>query len=303
MHALSSIVLVSLALAQDEDPRITDAASGKGREDGGVLVDRGEALGFRIPDDEVLDFDVMVDVGVLGTTGMGSFQLSAGTEPFRRGLASDQPGEDGSRIGWIRGRAMGNYLNYRLDHVIEARVLPQQWPRAIYRDTQTGTENRRRELMYGVRDGAAASWYRSDRHCKKCDRPEHFVEGTWPFSADHHCEKCRRAEHRVWKKPETNPIPAGAVDMLSAVHLARSMVLSDLDELDFPLLDKDEWWKVTLRRGEVDDIGTSAGKYRCVAIKLDPVVPEGEDEAKFEGLFGIHGTLSIWLHGETGVPV
>jgi hypothetical protein len=31
-------------------------------------------------------------------------------------------------------------------------------------------------------------------------------------------------------------------------------------------------------------------------------LPSGKSE-KFKGLFGIHGSLSIWLEKETGVPV
>ena len=205
---------------------------------------------------------------------MGSFQLSAGTEPYAGGAA--EPGEAPRRLGWIRGRAMGDYLNYQLDHVIEARILPQPWPRVIYRDTQQGTENRRRELMFGERGGAPLVWFRRDRHCKGkgCDLAEHTVEGTWPFTDDRHCKKCRRGEHRVWRTPVTLEVPPHAVDMLSAIHLARSLIREDLDETTFAMLDKDSYWEMTFARGERARIEVPAGIFDCRAIKLIPVVPE-----------------------------
>jgi len=269
----------------------------------GLVVERPSGPSLHIPDGEVLDYEVVVDIALLGSTGMGSFQLSAGTEAFHQGLNAAEPGPSQSKTGWIRGRAMGSYLNYTLDHVIEARILPQDWPRVIYRDTQSGTENRRRELMYGLRDGKPAAWSRSDRHCKGCDNKEHFLEGTWPFSSDHHCEKCRRPEHRVWRKPETREVPEGCVDMLSAVHLARAMVREGREELEFPLIDRDSWWAVRLERSERKVVTVPAGSFDCVSIKLTPKRANEEDGGRFQGLFGIHGSLAIWLEGATGVPV
>lgn len=271
----------------------------------GLVVERGDELAYTIPDAESLTFAVVVDIAVLGETGLGNFELSAGTEEHRTGLAASEPGAaTGARVGWIRGHAAGSYVNYQLDHVIEVRVLPQDWPRVIYRNTQRGSENRRRELMYGTRDGKLVSWYRSDRHCKGCSRPEHFLEGTWPFSSDHHCKKCRRAEHRVWKKPELQDVPEHSVDMMSAIHLARAMVRAGLQEVRFPMLDKDRYWNVVITRGERKRIDAPAGTFACREVKLDPhLPPDSEEEERFEGLFGIHGTLSIWLHEETGVPV
>lgn len=265
------------------------------------VFERGVAPSLVVPDGEVLDYQVQVDIAVLGSTGLGSFQLSSGTEEFRRGIG-EQAGPP-TRMAWVRGRAMGSYLNYTLDHVIESRMLPQDWPRVIHRDTQSGTENRKHEVMYGTRDGQPMSWYRADRHCKGCESPEHMLEGSWPFSKDHHCKDCDRPEHRVWRKPTTQEIPPGAVDMLSAIHVARAMVREGMRELAFPVLDRDEYWQVTLQRDERREIETLAGAFDCCSIKLTPVAADGKDSERFKGLFGIHGSLSIWLEAASGVPV
>ena len=58
----------------------------------GVLFDRGEDVGFVIPSDEELDFEVILDVAVVGETGIGQFRLSAGVEEQRAGLGAAQPG-------------------------------------------------------------------------------------------------------------------------------------------------------------------------------------------------------------------
>ncbi len=295
MHLLP--ILVSLALS-------TPFQALGVQDQGGLLFDRGDELSFVIPQDEELDYDVLLDLAIIGETGVGEFRMSAGVEEQRASLAAPQPGKaSGKRIGWIRAQAVGAALNYKLDEVIETRILPQPWPHVIYRDTQTGSENHKRELMFGMRNGEPASWYRRDGHCGGCKRPEHMRDGAWPFSREHHCKGCRRAEHRVWLQPTVQSVPGDAVDMMSAIHLARAMVQQGRPELHFPLLDKDTYWEVTMTRARTRDIKTPAGTFHCVEIKLDPKLPEKKKEGRFRGLFGIHGSLSIWLEAATGVPV
>ena len=208
------------------------------------------------------------------------------------------------RAGWVRANAKGGYLGYSLEHVIESRLLPQEWPKVIVRNVQSGSENRRHELMYGTRQGAPTVWYRRNQHCNGCERQEHFIEGGLTLSSPQHCKRCKRGEHRVWSAPALHPIPEGSVDMLSAIHLARTLVLSDQESVQVPLLDKARWWDLSLAKGELATIEVPAGDFLARAIKLTPKAPEGEErEERFKGLFGIHGSLSVWLEERTGVPV
>jgi hypothetical protein len=273
--------------------------------DGNLLVERGEGLAFTVPSAESLSFEVIVDIPLVGATSLGEFELVSGTETHKASVFEPAGNEstEAPLAGWIRGNASGACLNYVLKHEISLRLLPQEWPRVIYRDTQSGTENRRRELMYGMRNGQPTSLYRRDAHCVSatCERPEHRVEKTW-LRKEHHCNKCKRAAHRDWRKPTVQEVPEDGVDMLSAVFLARSMVRNGLGELKFPMLDKNRWWDVTLTLGESRRLVTRAGTFECRAVKLTPILPSGKRE-KFKGLFGIHGTLSIWLEKDTGVPV
>jgi hypothetical protein len=276
----------------------------------GLMFDRGPGeLPVWIPRDEELTFRVVLELGPLGDINAGRVVLSSGIERYvsglpSRGASESKPGE--LETGWIRSHATGSYAGYKLDHVLSARLLPQSWPRVFYTDTQSGSENRRRELKLGTQDGESISTYRSDGHCKGCDNREHFVESVWAWGKPYHCEKCKIAAHRVWKDPLRRPLPAGTVDMLSAVYLARALVRDGRAATDFPLIDKLQLWQVHLVRGTSRRrITTPAGTFTAQEIKLSTSVPRGETrpEKGFEGLFGIRGTLQIWVEVETGVPV
>ena len=289
---------VAGATPDDEGSSLSSASLGPG-----VLIERGEGrLGVFIPKSEVLEYDVKVDIAVLGQTDVGDFVLRAGTQPYRQGLpAPGQVHAADKQVAWIQAIATGGALGYRLEQTIEARLLPQVWPRVVVRNTQRGSESRRWELMYGQRSDKLTAWFREDRHCQTCDRREHFVEGL--FSDEHHCDKCKRAEHRVWKKPLTDEIPEGAVDMMTAIHLARTMVRAKQDFVEFPMIDRERMWHVTLTRSVRRKIGTPLGEFWCREIKMTPKIPDEQDQTKFKGLFGIHGTLSFWLDEQTGVPI
>lgn len=269
-----------------------------------VPVD-GLGVGMYIPEDERLVYLVQLDMAVVGKINVGSFVITSKVDDYREGLPrlGSKGGTPKKRKGHIQGQAEGRYLNYTLGHSIDARILPQVWPHVIVRDYQTGSENRRREIMYGRMKGKPMSWYRRDRHCRGCDRREHFVKGRL-FSSEHHCKKCKRAEHRDWDAPKMQSVPEGALDMLSSIFVARELVINQGEALEFPLLDKDNWWDLRMTLGREANVKTAAGTFACQAVKLDPKPPEGAEKRKdFKGLFGIHGTLSIWLDKVSGVPV
>ncbi|MCA9001890.1 MAG: DUF3108 domain-containing protein [Planctomycetes bacterium] len=290
-----------------ENPEPATSAQEEDARSGWMVPIEGLEVGMYIPENERLVYLVELDVAVVGKINVGSFVITSQVDDYRAGLPKlgGKSEEPRKRKGHIRGEAAGRYLNYTLGHSIDARILPQVWPHVIVRDYQTGTENRRREVMYGTREGKPMSWYRRDRHCKGCDRREHFVEGRLSIiTPEHHCDGCNRLEHREWDEPKVQAIPEGALDMLSSIFVARELVVNQGGALDFPLLDKDSWWNLTMTLGDEANIRTPLGKFACQAVKLDPKIPEGEEPRKdFKGLFGIHGTLSIWLHKKTGVPV
>jgi hypothetical protein len=274
---------------------------------GGLWIEHEHLPSFVIPEDEQLNFDVVLNLGVASPT-VGQFVLSAGVEEYTPPLvggAETHVGE-GGRTAWMRGRAHGAHQAYTLDHVIETRILPQQeWPRVVYREVQTGSENRKRELKYGHKEDKAWAWFRKDHHCYGCGRDEHHVkEKKWFRKVRVHCEGCRRMGHRDWHDASEFEIPTGSLDMLSSVYAARTMVREGIQAMNISMLDREKRWDVALTRGERKRIATPAGSFDCVAIKLDPRPPEGSDQKRrFEGRFGVHGSLSIWLEENSGIPV
>jgi len=288
------------------------AAPGVAAGDAGsrFLVERGDGLDpIEIPRDEELVFGVEIDVGILGDLDVGTVTLRSGVEPYRAGLppstaASAKP-EPPRSVGFIQGRARGSYLGYELRHEMDVRHLPQTWPRILLRDTQAGSENRRKELRLGILEGKETAVFRNDGHCRGCTNQEHFIESAWVWGEPYHCKKCKRAEHRVWGEPKTRAIPSGTVDLLTSVYLARGMVRRNVEQMTFPAINKLKLWTLTLRRGTRKVVETPAGKFECVYVQLETAIPPGEpkDEERFQGLFGIQGSIRIWMEASTGVPV
>ena len=274
-----------------------------------LIIPRGEGeVSLTIPRDEELTYRVIVDAGLLGDVEAGSVVLSSGAMRYVAGLppagGAPAPAEE-LETAWIRSVATGSYAGYSVRHELSSRILPQKWPRILYNDHVGGSDHRRRELKLGEIDGKEVAVYRGDGHCKGCDNPEHFLESRWVWGKPYHCAKCKLAEHRVWREPKTRDVPAGALDMLSAIYLARTLVSEHASALDIALVDKQKLWNVHLARGRRRDVETPAGRFACVEIELASSVPPGEPvkDERFQGLFGLQGSIRIFAQEASGVPV
>jgi hypothetical protein len=278
-------------------------------------IERGpEHLPLLVPRDEELVYLVTLDLGVLGSPMVGRVTITSKVKPYQpdlmlRNAASAHDASSGGpemETAIIEACARGGYAVYDLEETITCTLLPQRWPSMIHRQVQTGSENRKREVMFGWREGVFSSSYRRDRHCRKCDLRAHFIEPRWAWQDERHCKKCARAEHRVWRNTVFRKAPEESVDMLGGVFLARSMLQLGQERARFPLLAKDVLWKVKIAQGEKRKQTVPAGTFDAVEVELVTEVPAGEprddDRTQFAGLFGIHGTLSIWMH-PSGVPV
>ena len=273
-----------------------------------LRVERGEGeLALLVPRDEELVYKVTLNFGWLGDPVVGTVTLTSRVSPYQADLMllGSHP-DKVLEMACIEAHAVGGYAVYEVDDRISCTVLPQDWPSLIHRSVQAGTENRKREVMVGLVDGSPRSQYRKDAHCDGCDDRAHFVKPTWAWQKEHHCKDCKRAEHRVWREPKSRGVPPGTVDMVGAVYLARSMLQLGEDKARFHLIDRDELWIVDIARGEARELKLPAGRFAATLIDLHTEVPESETKRKdeqFSGLFGIHGTLSIWMQTQTGVPV
>lgn len=245
----------------------------------------GERPGLPIPRAEHLEFGVHVAVGPVGAT-VGTVTIDSGVDPYVESMVLLSPavptGEAQRETGWLRAKAEGSYLWYSMETVLDSRYLPMEWPKISHFYRQSGSENRRRESTIGLLDGRPQTAYRADtRHGAPSGQ-------------------------RIWKSEVYRDLPAGTVDMLGAVYLARALVASGDEKLSFPLLDKTDLWKMTLERGDEKQLEVPMGTFDAIEIKLIPGTWPGEPEVeagKFRGLFGIRGSIHLWVEKSSGVPL
>lgn len=273
---------------------------------GPFVMERGEGRQpIRFPRDEELRYSVRLDLGVLGSPSVGVVTMTSKVEPYFSDAAVPHDGEDRAlEQAVVTAKAEGSYAVYTVEEVIATRVLPQLDPRLVHSTVQTGTENRRRELLIGRSAEGPSASYRSDGHCKGCDDRAHFVKSTWPWNDAAHCGGCKRGEHRLWRAPRQRSTPDGVLDMVSAVMLARTMVEQGRADAQFTLLDREKLWDVDLSRGRRGRRKTAAGEFDVVEVLLrTKAAGDAKEPEKFVGLFGMSGSISIWMHPESGVPV
>ena len=250
-----------------------------------LAFERGAGLPpVHAPRGEELEFRVHVDVSLL-EAAVGTVTLTSQVEAYEDGVLGGGDEEaEGLETGVFRCHAKGDYTLYSMDATIETRVLPQDDPLLTYRYTHEGTERRRREIQVSRKEGELVSSYRRDSS-------RGAPEGK-----------------RIWKKRQTRTVPPGSLDMLSAVYFARELVQRDRASLSFPLIDKDRVWQMTLTRGEEKRLQLDLGTFDAVEVVLTPAPYPGEEidpekVEKFEGLFGIQGSIHLWVERNSGVPL
>lgn len=301
--------LVAIDAAHDPAAAQVAGKAGTAPARGPLIMDRGpDRQEIAFPRDEELVYAVSLHLGVFGKHEVGKVTMSSRVLPYY-GDSDPLEVEPGRELehAIVGARAVGSYNVYSVDELIKTEFLPQTWPKLFHTSTQTGTENRRRELSIGVVDGKSQASYRGDRHCKepKCKDSDHFVDPTFFWNDRSHCQDCNRGEHRVWKDWKTKEIPEGAIDMVSAVLLARTVVAQGKSGADFTLVDRDKLWEVQISKGRRGRHGIKAGTFDVVEVLLKSRPPAGEKgrDEDFQGLFGLHGNISIWMHPVSGVPV
>ena len=138
-----SLLLLGLAtqgMRTDDAGRGTlEAASARGfivPRPGPVLV---------LPRDETLVYDARIELGPF-SANVGTVTQRSKVEPYQSSLLLNSPdagGEAGGETAHVSIRAKGRYTFYKMDSLIETRILPQEWPQVTYRMVSRGTEKRR----------------------------------------------------------------------------------------------------------------------------------------------------------------
>jgi len=275
---------------------------------GPLIMDRGPGQQeVHFPRDEELVYVVSVDLGIFGEPSVGRVNMSSLVRPYVPDGSTEVRFDEERTVeqALVSARARGEYQVYTLDETIRTAFQPLSWPRLAHESIQRGTENRHRQLDIGLRDGRGSSSFRSDGHCKGCKDEAHFVDSTFFWNKRSHCDGCKGASHRIWREPVRMEVPEGAVDMVTGVMLARTVVAQGKESAKFTLVDRDELWEVEISRGTVAQRKVEAGEFDAIEVLLRTRPPEGTvgRDDDFRGMFGLHGSISIWMHPTSGVPV
>ncbi|MSR62770.1 MAG: DUF3108 domain-containing protein [Planctomycetes bacterium] len=242
-----------------------------------------EVPALLIPREEKLVYKARLDTGIFSAL-VGSVTQTCSVMDQPVSLMVQQPAASAGEVASIQLYAEGSYFLYSLESTLETRILPQQWPRLLYTALNKSSQTRRREILVGTKDGALLSSYRGDT------------------------SKGAPAGTRIWRPAKERAVPAGTLDMLTAVLQTRTLITGKATEIAFPLIDKDRLWQLKLQRGEERRIETKPGTFfDVVEVVLAPEPYPGEafaeKAAQFEGVFGINGTIHLWVEKTTGVAV
>lgn len=235
-----------------------------------------------IPRAETLVYNAYLEAGI-ASANVGTVTQTCTVSEQPSSILLTQPAGPAGETASIKLFATGSYLFYDFESTLETRVFPQEWPRISYNSISKGSQTRRREVLLGTKDGKTTSSYRGDT------------------------SKGAPGDIRIWRPAKERVIPAGTLDLLSAVFQARTLIREGKEALSFPLIDKDRLWNLTLRRGEERRMELGAGTFDVIEVVLEPVPYEGEafaeKAARFEGVFGIQGSIHLWVEKKSGVTV
>ncbi|MGE4619635.1 MAG: DUF3108 domain-containing protein [Planctomycetota bacterium] len=227
---------------------------------------------------------------------VGHFELAAWT--------------DSSSNKILHGRGKGERFGYKIDQRI-VTVLDSTGVQPIsFFNMQRGSEHHTKKLIFGNEQIE----YLKQSHCRgeDCNKPEHRVSEVawkgpipWGTEKSHCTEKdCKNPKHEIWSVRETHVVDEPYVDLLTAIYVARTATFpSDGKPLLIPVVNDDSRWLVKVEPLKQEKLIVPEGEYEAIELSLTPYASDGDQKKRFQGLFGIHGTLRVWIDSITGKPL
>lgn len=209
------------------------------------------------------------------------------------------------RPSWrFEAQASGGAFGYDLDSDVTSYLARDDGEPLHYKYSQKGSDVTEKRLEFAP--GKIEYWKR--KHCdgKDCHDPDHFVADK---HGRHHCDKdgdCDLPSHQVWRKRWEHVGQGSAYDVLSAVYLARSLDLTPGKVRTLRIVEGDQIFDVDIQATHEEWVRTDAGSFETVCIALNPRFVSGDPpkkKANFRGLFGLSGTIRIWIDKATRTPV
>jgi hypothetical protein len=216
--------------------------------------------------------------------------------------------DDSRKVLHARGR--GQRFGYSIDQRIVSTMNLEGERPISFMNTQRGTEQHTKKLMF--EDGKIS--FSRRKHCleEDCSDPTHLVakvawKGPIPWGTkEKHCDDrhCGNSAHEVWIHIKDHQVEEPYVDLLTAIYVARTAATPSREQpLIIPVVNDDSRWYVEVSPQNTETIQVEEGEYEAIEMALNPIASDGNEKKRFEGLFGIHGTLRVWFDSISGRPV
>lgn len=189
---------------------------------------------------------------------------------------------EGKEVYRIDARALGHYIIYTLDIRLQSTIDAGSLRSLYFHRRQVGSEKWEYEVVFD-REARRGTYRRKKGDFKTV-------------------EEMDVAE---WDEPKSFPFEGDLNDILYTAYFARDIGDKVGTSRNYYLVEKDYVWKVlvTIVEEKVLDLG-KAGKFDAIRLAVQPdYSKDKETEKDFAGLFGVEGSLILWVDKKTRVPL
>lgn len=210
----------------------------------------------------------------------------------------------------LHARGKGDRFGYTIDQQITSRLDRSSGHPIAYTNVQRGSEHHTKQLDF--EEGKIT--YSRREHCRdpECKDKNHDVaevewKGPIPWGTrSKHCgdRDCGTAAHELWVTKKVHEVDEPYVDLLTSIYVARTASFpEDGSPMIIPAVNDDHRWLVEVRQMQQKELTVSEGTYDAIELSLTPLASDGDTKKRFKGLFGIHGTLRVWIDSVTRKPL
>jgi len=173
--------------------------------------------------------------------------------------------------------ARGGALGYRVDSILTSLINSDTLLAIRYYENHKGSEKKQRRLEFT--ENSVTYW--------KYARVE-LADGT-------------KTDDWDWERRRENKVDRPSYDMLSALYLARGFDLTaGAKPGTIDVADRKKLWRLSAIGKEPEKITVQAGTFSVIPVTFT-TKPLNEDasKSKFSGLFGMKGSIKIWVDSNT----
>jgi len=210
----------------------------------------------------------------------------------------------------LHARGKGERFGYTIDQQITSHLDRSTGYPTEYTNIQRGSEHHTKKLDF--EDGKIT--YTRREHCRdpECKDESHQIaevewKGPIPWGTkSKHCgnRDCGIAAHESWMTKKVHEVDEPYVDLLSSIYVARTATFPvEGEPMIIPAVNDDHRWLVEVHKLQRKELKVAEGTYDAIELSLTPVASDGDKKKRFKGLFGIHGSLRVWVDAESRKPL